>query len=469
MFRLVVDIHLTDIACLYCKKLQRHALCRILKMSIHRESTIVTFESWVIYFPIGCSHPFIQYWQPLLAQTTATCSLLHPENEHQRRVNSFSCCMFCNRGIALISAFIPELLTAVIDKNTIYRRYNTDSKLIDIASSTACKSISLVVENAILIRYYSHTPKARALIESMDGPAGRPADDPPNSDGLGVYHRTVPELSVQVHCQPGLPIWQRFGLDLDPNPKWQSRTVANTRYWFFHQLIEHPDGRGEEFRDQLLHETCHRQRRQWSQPQAATIRSGPWEKPNTIEILSRISFLQVNSVQSSGREATMDEMRCWQSRQVSWVKDSTLSTRENDYHSHQSIEPDHQSENLQSMASSYPWIGNTENRRQSQETISSRHMVYTYNRSNLEEARRTAKPSKEIGFIPAIPIPGIQNRSGPMIPFQAPVPTYHQLRGFQRKSTKADRQTGNTLAVAVETTKPTFGLIIHGNMQRVKA
>jgi len=30
----------------------------------------------------------------------------------------------------------------------------------------------------------------------MDGPAGQPADNPPNSDGLGVYHRTVPELKV---------------------------------------------------------------------------------------------------------------------------------------------------------------------------------------------------------------------------------------------------------------------------------
>jgi len=30
----------------------------------------------------------------------------------------------------------------------------------------------------------------------MDGPAGQPADYPPNSDGLGVDHRTVPELDL---------------------------------------------------------------------------------------------------------------------------------------------------------------------------------------------------------------------------------------------------------------------------------
>jgi len=61
----------------------------------------------------------------------------------------------------------------------------------------------------------------------MDGPAGRPADNPPNSDPLGVYHQTVPELTVQVYWQPGPPIWQQFSLDTDQGPKWRSRTVAN--------------------------------------------------------------------------------------------------------------------------------------------------------------------------------------------------------------------------------------------------
>jgi len=135
------------------------------------------------------------YWQ----KQQRNCSLPHPESERQWSVNSLSCRILGNQGIALIYPFIMELLTAVIDENPMYQRYNTDSKLIGIASCKACKNISLVVENAILIRYYSHTPKARAFIESMDGPAVRPADHQPNSDSLGVYNRTVPELTVRVN------------------------------------------------------------------------------------------------------------------------------------------------------------------------------------------------------------------------------------------------------------------------------
>jgi len=75
---------------------------------------IISFPSWVIYVPIGCIHPFIKYWHPLLAKSTAKCSLPHPENERQRSGNSFSCCIFGNEVIALIFTFITELLTASI-------------------------------------------------------------------------------------------------------------------------------------------------------------------------------------------------------------------------------------------------------------------------------------------------------------------------------------------------------------------
>jgi len=61
-----------------------------------------------------------------------------------------------------------------------------------------------------------------------------------------------------------------------------------------------------------------------------------------------------------------------------------------------------------------------------------------------------------IPIILTIPIPGIQNRSSPISPVEAAVPTYPQRRGFQRKTTKAKSQTGNALAAAVETTKPTL-------------
>jgi len=230
MFWSVVDIHLTNIGCLYWEKLQRLARCRVLGISVNAASTIFNLESWLICFLIGCRHPFIKYWQPLLAKTTTACSLPHSENERQWSVNSFSCCIVRNQGITLISAFIMELFSSVVDKNTMYQRYNTDSKFIDIASCKAWKYISLVVENVILIRYYSHTPKARALIECMAGPTGELTDDPPNSDGMGVYYQTVPELTVQVYWSPGTPIWQRFRLDPDPDPEWRSATIANTTY-----------------------------------------------------------------------------------------------------------------------------------------------------------------------------------------------------------------------------------------------
>jgi hypothetical protein len=75
----------------------------------------------------------------------------HPENEHQHIVNNCSCCIIGNQGITWSFAFITWLLTALIGKITIYQRYNTDSKLIDIASCAVCKHILLVVENGILI------------------------------------------------------------------------------------------------------------------------------------------------------------------------------------------------------------------------------------------------------------------------------------------------------------------------------
>jgi len=54
---------------------------------------------------------------------------------------------------------------------------------IDITNCEPCKNILLVVENTISIRYYFKTAKTRALHESIDGPASRLADNPPNSDG----------------------------------------------------------------------------------------------------------------------------------------------------------------------------------------------------------------------------------------------------------------------------------------------
>jgi len=86
-------------------------------MSVNRASTIFSFASWVSYVPIGCSHPFMIYWQPLLAKTTATCSLRHPENERQRSVNDFQLCILGKLCSDRLQTSIYERLAAFSGKN----------------------------------------------------------------------------------------------------------------------------------------------------------------------------------------------------------------------------------------------------------------------------------------------------------------------------------------------------------------
>jgi len=78
MFRLVGDTHLPDIGSLYWEKLQRHAPCLILKMSVSGASMVINFASWVIHVLIGCRHTFMKYWQPLLEkqQRHGPCRIL---------------------------------------------------------------------------------------------------------------------------------------------------------------------------------------------------------------------------------------------------------------------------------------------------------------------------------------------------------------------------------------------------------
>jgi len=91
-------------------------------MSVNGASTIFSFASGVGYVLIGCGYSFMRYWQPLLAKTTATCSVRHPENERQRSINRFGTCIFRDQGIVQIFASITVLLTALLGKNTIYGR-----------------------------------------------------------------------------------------------------------------------------------------------------------------------------------------------------------------------------------------------------------------------------------------------------------------------------------------------------------
>jgi hypothetical protein len=61
------------------------------------------------------------------------------------------------------------------------------------------------------------------------------------------------------------------------------------------------------------------------------------------------------------------------------------------------------------------------------------------------------------GMIPALVI---QNRTSPICSGEAAVPNYHQHNGLQKQYMKAERETGNILAVAAETRIPTFAPIM---------
>jgi len=64
----------------------------------------------------------MRYWQLPGAEATATCSLLHSENERQRSVNYF-CADVCGiRGTARIFEHITELFTDLIGTMMIYQK-----------------------------------------------------------------------------------------------------------------------------------------------------------------------------------------------------------------------------------------------------------------------------------------------------------------------------------------------------------
>ena len=149
---MVIVMHNGHISSFYWQKRYQHGHHPIVSICINGLWTILILASWVSYVPISCRSPFVRDWQPLLANATATCSLRHPGNECQRRVNRFRTCIYHNQGIAWIFACITVLLATLIGTITLYRRWNTDTKVIDIANCSTSKSILLVAENAILIR-----------------------------------------------------------------------------------------------------------------------------------------------------------------------------------------------------------------------------------------------------------------------------------------------------------------------------
>jgi len=103
-----------------------------------------------------------------------------------------------NQGFLRIGAPITKLLTTSLAKNATGKRQNTYSKIINVADCKTSKKRSLAVKYLILIMFNYPTAETRTLYKSTDGPAGQPADNPPNPDWLGDLHRTVPELTVRV-------------------------------------------------------------------------------------------------------------------------------------------------------------------------------------------------------------------------------------------------------------------------------
>jgi len=167
-------------------------------------------------------------WQPFHLKQCMTNTLPHHETEHQRSVNNIWSGILGNQGFPLINELITELLTAFIAKNTTYKRNNTYSKIINVVDCKTCKKRLFPVEYLILIIYNYSTAKTGILYKFTDGPTGKPADNPPNSDRLGDFHQTVLELTFRVYWHPGPPICQLFGSDPHLDPKWRSETVGNT-------------------------------------------------------------------------------------------------------------------------------------------------------------------------------------------------------------------------------------------------
>jgi hypothetical protein len=82
----------------------------------------------------------MRYWHPLGANATATYFLPHPEYKGQQSGKDDWCCIFANEGIVQIFAHITDLFPTSKGKNTINQRYNTVSKLIDIANCKCTKT-----------------------------------------------------------------------------------------------------------------------------------------------------------------------------------------------------------------------------------------------------------------------------------------------------------------------------------------
>jgi len=86
-------------------------------MSLNAVSMIFNFAFGLMYIQIASSHPFFSHWQPLLGNTTATCSLPQPENERQWSVNNVLSRILANLCSDWLQTSIYRILAAFTGKN----------------------------------------------------------------------------------------------------------------------------------------------------------------------------------------------------------------------------------------------------------------------------------------------------------------------------------------------------------------
>ena len=154
--------------------------------------------------------------------------LPYHENERQWSVNSFWSCILGEQGIIQIFKLITELSTALICRSTTYTMKNMDSKIVDIANCTKCKSVYWMLIKLFwydtIIKQQNEEHYMNLQMDQLDNPrTTRPIR-------MGWEMCIEPYLNWRFGCidYPKFPFWSRFGLHLHIDAKPRSWTVATT-------------------------------------------------------------------------------------------------------------------------------------------------------------------------------------------------------------------------------------------------
>ena len=120
MLRLVANIQQGGISHVSRQTQEQPAPYRILKMGVHKASTVVDLASSAIHVA-GCySNWYIKYSWSSQANQSLIYMLLCYEIEHQQSPNNFWSGLLGNQDIVQLLVLITEVLTAFICRNTIY-------------------------------------------------------------------------------------------------------------------------------------------------------------------------------------------------------------------------------------------------------------------------------------------------------------------------------------------------------------